>query len=86
MSVRQVRTRYLWFTWGGKPGGLTVWLSIAGRKPLAHLPLWRRRLLHLPAVRWRLWPKPWNLNGPTGRPFRGIEAAVRDMTNQEPPA
>lgn len=43
---------------------MTYWLNIAGRKPLAHLPRWQRHLLHLPTVRWRLWPRPWNFNGP----------------------
>ena len=42
----------------------TRWLCIGGHKPLAHLPRWKRHLLHLPAIRWRLWPRPWNFNGP----------------------
>ena len=71
--VRQIRARGLWITWGGdNPGGLTIWLCIGGRKPLAHLPRWRRWLFHLPAPRWRLWPKPWNFNGPTGRYLKGV--------------
>ena len=61
-DIRQIRARWVWITWGGS--GLTIWLALAGRKPLAHLPRWRRRLFHLPSVRWRLWPKPWNFNGP----------------------
>lgn len=39
-------------------GGVLVWLSIGGHKPLAHLPRWERHLLHLPSIRWRLWPRP----------------------------
>lgn len=31
-----------------------IWLNIGGRKPLAHLPVWRRHLLHLPSIRWRI--------------------------------
>lgn len=60
----QLRLRWVWITWAdGRtviPGGLTSWLCIGGHKPLAHLPRWRRRLLHLPSIRFRLWPKPWN--------------------------
>ncbi len=59
--VRQLRLRWLWVTWGRSSfdvhrdrRGPTIWLNIGGRKPLAHLPRWRRRLLHLPAIRWRL--------------------------------
>lgn len=48
----QLRLR--WLTATRSPGGLIVWLAVGGRKPLAHLPRWRRRLCHLPAVRWRL--------------------------------
>lgn len=55
-SLRQLRLRWVWLTWGGEPAGLVVWLCIGGRKPLAHLSRWRRRLLHLPSVRLRLWP------------------------------
>jgi hypothetical protein len=43
-----------------RDGCTTVWLSVAGHKPLAHLPRWKRRLLHLPSVRWRIWPRPWS--------------------------
>lgn len=39
-------------------GGWLVWLSIGGHKPLAHLSRWERHLLHLPSIRWRLWPRP----------------------------
>lgn len=48
----------LWLRWIciTRTGGRTVvWLSVGGHKPLAHLPRWRRHLLHLPAVRVRLW-------------------------------
>lgn len=60
-QICQWRLRYVWIT--RMPHGWVVWLNIAGRKPLAHLPRWRRILFHLPSVRWRLWPKPWNFNG-----------------------
>lgn len=49
--VRQLRLRWIWVTWPGP----VVWLCIGGRKPLAHLPPWKRRFLHLPSVRKRLW-------------------------------
>ena len=55
---------------------MTYWLSIGARKPLAHLPRWRRYLLYLPAVRWRLWPRPWNFNGP---PVGWREQRRRDL-------
>jgi hypothetical protein len=59
----QLRLRWVWITRASSnswpsPGGLTVWLHVGGRKPLAHLPRWRRRLLHLPGIRARLWPRP----------------------------
>lgn len=52
----QLRLRWLWITQAD--GRLTVWLCIGGRKPLAHLPVWRRRLFHLPSIRWRLYDTP----------------------------
>lgn len=51
----QLWSRYIQATWAGQH--LTVWLSIGGRKPLAHVPLWIRRVRHLPAIRVRLWPR-----------------------------
>lgn len=56
-KFRQLRLRWLWISWGGSLDRLTIWLCIAGRKPLAHLPRWQRRLLHLPSVRYRVYPR-----------------------------
>lgn len=81
----QLRLRYVWVTWHA---GLTVWAHIGGRKPLAHLPRWRRRLLHLPCLRWRLWPRPWNFNGPVAgyraelQRARGHRNALWDLLHQ----
>lgn len=54
----QAWLRYLTIT--RTPHHTTVWFALAGRKPLAHLPAWKRRWLHLPSVRFRLWPRPWD--------------------------
>lgn len=54
-DFRQWRLRYLWITRSDQ--GATIWLCIGGRKPLAHLPRWRRNLLHLPGIRYRVWPR-----------------------------
>jgi hypothetical protein len=56
---------------------VTYWLCIGGHKPLAHLPRWKRRLYHLPSIRWRLWPRPWNFNGPVAG-FHAEYARLRD--------
>ena len=61
----QLRARPLWITWlPWMERRLVIWLQIGGRKPAAHLPRWQRRLR--PCIRWRLWPRPWSLNGPMG--------------------
>lgn len=48
--------RYLTGRWPTSTSSAILWLNIGGRKPLAHLPRWRRHLFHLPAIRLRLWP------------------------------
>lgn len=59
-QIRQIRWRWLWITLTTRrDGGLIIqeivaWLCIGGKKPLARLPWWRRRLFHLPSIRWRL--------------------------------
>ncbi len=57
-----MRRRHFWVfsTYRGTEGCRTIWLNIGGHKPLAHLPRWRRHLLHLPSIRWRLWPRFWD--------------------------
>ncbi len=71
--MSQLRLRWIWIT--ARDRHLTIWLQIGGRKPLAHLSRWERRLLHLPSIRWRLWPRPWNLNGPV----KGYRRAYREV-------
>lgn len=48
------QARLRWLTITHINDGWTVWFAVGGRKPLAHLPPWRRRWLHLPAIRRRL--------------------------------
>lgn len=78
---RQFRRRYLTGSWGGGQR-CVLWLNIGGRRPLAHLPRWRRHLMHLPAVRWRVWPRPWNFNGPVvgyRRGYHQLEAQIMGL-------
>lgn len=56
------------------PRGAVLWLQVAGRKPLAHLPWWRRHLLHLPAVRVRLWPRPFRTRAYSNRRWETMQA------------
>lgn len=59
-------------------GCRTIWLCVGGHKPLAHLPRWRRRLLHLPSIRWRVWPRPWDQGDSWGPRCREYQRHHRD--------
>lgn len=76
----QLRLRWVWISWGDGHQ-LVAWLQIGGHKPLAHLPRWRRRLFHLPAIRVRLLPFPptWRDGRDVIRPGVGWKQGMRDV-------